>query len=157
MKWNKKIEDKIINSKNFKKAANILLYASMQSEVSAYQILKYLWHPNSKKKSILPRVVGQNLALYIVRKMTDLEMSPLGILEPKKNCQKISPEEIELAIVPGVAFTKDGQRLGMGGGFYDRLLPKIKADKIGLAFHCQITNSLPSEEHDVGVETIITN
>jgi 5-formyltetrahydrofolate cyclo-ligase len=70
----------------------------------------------------------------------------------------VPPEEIDLILVPGLAFTRDGQRLGRGGGFYDRYLASLppRAMKLGICFQCQMLESLPSEEHDQRVHAIVT-
>ena len=67
------------------------------------------------------------------------------------------PQKIDCAVVPGVAFSMDGTRLGMGGGYYDVFLPKApKTVKIALAFQCQIVEHIPSLPHDCGVDWIVT-
>lgn len=68
------------------------------------------------------------------------------------------PATIDVAIVPGVGFTADGDRLGQGGGWYDRFLPRLRPESvtIGIAFEVQIVPSLPLEPHDVGVDCVVT-
>jgi 5-formyltetrahydrofolate cyclo-ligase len=80
-----------------------------------------------------------------------------GIEEPTSTLE-ILPEAIDLIIVPARAFTRQGIRLGRGGGFYDKYmsLPTFRAYKIGIAFECQIFDSLPHDPHDIAVEEVIT-
>jgi len=153
---NVQIEKNLIELLEFKKAKTILFYASFASEVSTYSLLRRFWHLHNKQRLILPRVMNDNLILQQVENFENLKMSNWGILEPLPNCLKILPKEIDLAIVPGVAFDKKGNRLGRGKGFYDRLLPEISASKIGLAFSCQIVKSLPTQAHDVKVDKVVT-
>ena len=80
-------------------------------------------------------------------------------MEPKKKFfRPVSPEDIDLVIVPGIAFDRSGERIGYGMGFYDRFLKKIRKDtsSIGLAYEFQIVDDIPSEETDVKVNKIIT-
>jgi 5-formyltetrahydrofolate cyclo-ligase len=81
-----------------------------------------------------------------------------NILEPRQECvNEVSPESIDLMIVPGVAFDCQGNRIGHGMGYYDRLLQKkMRAHYFGLAFELQIVESIPSEKHDIKVEKIVT-
>jgi 5-formyltetrahydrofolate cyclo-ligase len=79
-----------------------------------------------------------------------------GILEP------VDPvfaeqDELDLIIVPGIAFDRAGRRVGRGGGFYDRLLPLYKAPRIGLCFDFQIVETVPAEEHDISMDLVITD
>jgi 5-formyltetrahydrofolate cyclo-ligase len=80
------------------------------------------------------------------------------ILEPRQECvNEVSPESIDLIIIPGVAFDGQGNRIGHGMGYYDRLLQKkIRTHCLGLAFEFQIVESIPTEIHDVKIKKIIT-
>lgn len=80
-----------------------------------------------------------------------------GILEPRSG-ELCSPEEIELFFIPGLAFDRQGNRLGRGGGFYDRYLSTVRPDaaKIGLAFQLQIAEALPVAPHDIKVDAVLT-
>jgi 5-formyltetrahydrofolate cyclo-ligase len=88
----------------------------------------------------------------------ELSQGSFGILEPKAEfIRPVSPEELEIVVVPGVAFDYEGTRIGYGGGFYDRFLKEVKdATIIGLAYECQILPKLPRKDHDVRVDKIIT-
>ena len=76
-----------------------------------------------------------------------------GILEPEP-VDEVSLGEVDLILVPGVTFDLTGHRIGHGHGYYDKLLEKAKAPKIGLAFECQIVEKIPHEEHDVELNKI---
>ena len=87
----------------------------------------------------------------------DLEVGEFNIKTVRADLQKIiEPNQIDCVIVPGVAFDKNCNRIGMGGGFYDRFLKLTHAKKIALAFDFQITENLPTENFDVAVDMIIT-
>lgn len=103
-----------------------------------------------------PRVCGPGrLSLHVTG---ELAAGYCGILEPSADSPVIEPREIDLVIVPGCAFDEACRRLGMGGGFYDRLLPLLRPDalRIGLSFDEQIVERVPAEPHDVAVDIVVT-
>ena len=79
-----------------------------------------------------------------------------GILEPKGEYPPISPEEINLWLIPGVGFDRKGNRLGYGGGNYDRMLEKAKGIKIGIGYEIQLVETLPTGSHDQRMDLIVT-
>jgi len=137
----------------------VLLFASHFPEEydTAEMVLRAL---DAGKEVVCPRVVGRarGLSLHQIRGRDDLVAGKWGIPEPRAACRQRSPEEIDWALVPGVAFGERGDRLGRGGGYYDRLLPQLRTDAQtwSLAFDCQVLESLPTEPHDVPVYGIAT-
>lgn len=104
---------------------------------------------------VLPRVEGEQLALYTTR---DLILSPWSILEPDPTLSSpVLPEQIGVALVPALAFDGDGHRLGYGLGFYDRLLPKLRhARSIGVGYQEQLFEGhLPTEAHDIPLHALL--
>lgn len=106
------------------------------------------------KHILLPVVKGDDLELCSYSTPDDLSTGAYGILEP------IGPpfreyDKIDLVIVPGVAFDSSGCRLGRGKGYYDRLLPKISAPKIGICFPFQLVDEIPTEELDIRMNEVI--
>ena len=86
----------------------------------------------------------------------DLRPGKMGIPEPAPHTRAVAPQEIDLLIVPGVAFTLAGDRLGYGGGYYDRFLPRCRRARIlALAFAEQLEASLPTDSHDLRIPEII--
>lgn len=135
----------------FQMAEKILLYHSLPDELDTRRFLKK-W--KDLKKFFLPRVNGVNLELLPYDE-TKLEIGSFYIEEPTGN--DVHPvEEIEVIIVPGVAFDRKGRRLGRGKGFYDRLLQTAGATKIGIGYEFQLMDELPAEPHDVPMDIIIT-
>jgi 5-formyltetrahydrofolate cyclo-ligase len=100
---------------------------------------------------------GYGLLAIEIKSLDELSPGTFGILEPAGE-KGISPEEIDLVVVPGVAFDKRGNRMGYGAGYYDSFLPKLRPEvkKVAVAFEIQVTDSLPAEEHDVKMDLIIT-
>jgi 5,10-methenyltetrahydrofolate synthetase len=151
----KKLSDVILgkleNLQVFKEASNILLYYSLDDEVQTEGFIKK-WH--NDKHIYLPVVKGD---ILVVKRYdeSNIRKGAFSISEPSVE-EEVSPEIINLVIVPGVAFDKQCNRLGRGKGFYDKLLLYIAAPKIGIAYDLQITESIPTENTDVPLDGIIT-
>jgi 5-formyltetrahydrofolate cyclo-ligase len=154
----RKIEEKIFSLPEIEIQKNIMLYASNKEEVQTGGLIKQLLE--KKKNLALPRVVRKTKELKIFCP-GDIEPAYKGILEPKKKLDEAKPENIDIAIVPGVAFDIYGNRLGYGQGFYDRFLKKLLDIKnmkyiIALAFEIQIFNKLSVTGKDIPVNKLIT-
>jgi len=94
-----------------------------------------------------------------LKNLNELEPGAFNILEPKKEFfRPVSPDDIDLVIIPGVAFDKDGDRIGYGMGFYDRFLRSMKKNipVVALAYEFQIVDDIPVDDTDVTVHKIIT-
>ena len=103
-------------------------------------------------KVVAPRWNGETYELAVLKGLDEahLRQGPMGILEPTE-AEIVSPREVEVWLVPGLAFTRSGKRLGYGGGWYDRLLADAPKDavKIGIAHAFQVVDDLPGEPHDI--------
>ena len=93
-----------------------------------------------------------------VRTMEDLHRGQMNVWEPQPHCSLIDVTALDIILVPGLAFTRDGKRLGRGGGYYDRLLaqPDCRAERIAVAFDVQIVDHINVEFHDQHIHQIIT-
>ena len=140
----------------FAKAKVVLLYWSMPDEVQTHSFVNR-WYRD--KVLLLPCVDGDDLRL---RRYTDPECmvagEQFGIGEPSADTPEWTDlDAVEVIIVPGVAFDRDGNRMGRGRGFYDRLLKSTpNAVKIGVAYSFQLIDNVPVEPHDVKMNLIIT-
>jgi 5-formyltetrahydrofolate cyclo-ligase len=139
------------------RARIVLLFAPLPDEVNLWPLLEYALAGG--KTVALPRLaVDKNC--YAAAQVTDLQRDlvagAFGIREPAAACAEIPLAKIDLALVPGVGFDPRGHRLGRGKGFYDRLLAEVGGRKCGLALDEQITAALPTEEHDVGMDVVLT-
>ena len=156
------IKNKLFQLEEFKKAKTILFYASFDGEVETFEMMK---QAQKLGKTIgLPRILGKEgrISPLAVASLEDgLENGPYGIQQPKTDKAKaIARDHLDMVIVPGVAFDKKNNRLGRGGGYYDRFLEDLPAHvpTIGLAFDFQIVDSLSfQEEHDISVSRVLTN
>jgi 5-formyltetrahydrofolate cyclo-ligase len=116
----------------------------------------------SGKQLVLPMVLGnrQGMALYVIEELErDVAPGYCGILEPQpRRTRAVAPETLELALIPGVAFDLRGGRLGLGAGFYDRLLSQLPRGipMVGLAFDFQVIPRLPLQPHDIPLDAIVT-
>lgn len=138
-------------------AGVIMAFAAMPDEPQTDLIMQDVLRQD--KKLCIPRV-GEtygNMEAVEVSQPAGLVEGKFGILTPPPQNAVVDPSGIQLIIVPGVAFTLTGQRLGMGAGFYDRFLERAKqAVLIGLALDCQITAHIPCEDHDYLVDHLAT-
>ena len=135
----------------FLMADRILMYHSLPDELFTHAFLGK-W--GKRKRFYLPRVNGVNLEILPYDE-SRLELGSFHIEEPTGS-DTVDPQDIELVVVPAVAYDRNGNRLGRGKGFYDRLLRNTKATKIGVGYEFQLVDEVPSEPHDVAVDIIIT-
>ncbi|NMP01730.1 5-formyltetrahydrofolate cyclo-ligase [Pseudoalteromonas arctica] len=150
--------EKTTNSKH------IAIYLSNDGELDTSLLIKELWSLNhTVYLPIIHPFNGANLLFQRYEKNSPMRANRYGILEPKLNCSQICPLPVlDYLLMPLVAFDKQGNRLGMGGGFYDRTLARLheqnwqKPQLIGLAHECQKVEALPIESWDVPLKTIIT-
>src|SRR4030042_5040194 len=154
----RKAAEKFFLTKDYLEAINILLYFPFRSEIDTTIIIKKALQ--DRKKIILPRVWHKNLDLYFIENYEhQLKKGSYGILEPvPKLCKPAKISDIDLAVVPGVCFDKNFNRLGYGGGFYDKLLPLLNNNvkKIALCFEMQMLPEIPTSNYDIKVDEIIT-
>ena len=134
----------------FAAARRILLYHSLPDEVATHIWIQKWQHT---KTLYLPVVEGDTLRVCPCE--GDLHTGAYGIKEPGgESLADLSV--IDLVIVPGVAFDADGNRLGRGKGYYDRLLPQIAAPRVGVAYDCQIVEHIPADPHDIPMTLVVT-
>lgn len=140
------------NHASFLMAEKILMYHSLSDELSTRDFIDK-WC--ARKSFFLPRVNGVNLDILPYDR-SRLALGAFHIEEPTgDDVHDIS--EIELIIVPAVAYDRHGNRVGRGKGYYDRMLGETKATKIGIAYDFQIVDEIDADVHDVAVDIIITD
>lgn len=108
-----------------------------------------------RKTVALPRVVGEELSLHLVEAGDELHRGAFGIREPAEN-SPASGNSFDLILVPGLAFDRQGGRLGRGRGFYDRFLATATGRRVGVCQDFQIVDSVPCEAHDLTMDFVIT-
>lgn len=146
------IYNKVISLEQYKTSDSIFIYLDYNYEVDTRNIIENAIKHN--KKVYLPRIENKEMITVPIYDLNNLVKSNFNILEPIGNEEKI--KDNTLIIMPGVAFSEKGERIGYGGGFYDRFLNNKNNIRIALAYECQIYKDLPTEEHDIKVPIIIT-
>ena len=139
---------------NLKSPIAVYLASSQEIDLSPF-ICKML---GMGVKVVAPRWNGKTYELAVLKGLDEahLRKGPMGILEPAE-AEIVSPKVVGTWFVPGLAFTRDGKRLGYGGGWYDRLLAEAPKDamKLGIAHAFQVMDDLPSEPHDIRLTGVI--
>lgn len=158
----KEILKKLFAIPEFQCSQTVMFYASFDGEVDTFGMIKQAQQLN--KTIILPLTIQDQKKLIpsVVNDFQeDLIPGPYGVKEPKKD--KVKPvdlNELDLVIVPGIAFDKNNNRLGRGAGYYDRFLKELPSNipTYGLAFDFQIVETLPEKQaHDIPVTRVLTN
>ena len=135
-------------------ARTVALYSALGPEADASCALPLLLE--RAITVVFPRVVGESLEFAPASSLDELHSGYKGVLEPKGN--PIDSNELDVIVVPGVAFDRAGGRLGQGGGHYDRTLTRLgsKTFRVGFCFSCQIVDRVPREGHDELLFAIVT-
>lgn len=158
-KMDYEIYNKLINSELYLKAKNIFIYISFDKEIETKRIINKAL--NDEKNVYIPKIYRHDKSMKAIRlkSFEDLKENSMGILEPIDDSDYINKEEIDLIIVPGVVFDLNGNRIGYGGGYYDRYLEDISEinNKVVLAYDLQVVDFIESESHDINIDYIITN
>jgi len=154
------IKNKLFIEEEFKKAKVVMFYVSLKDEVDTYFMIDEAL--KAGKRVCVPVILKEEKKLIageIKNRLEDLESQHFGIYQPKRDRVKEVPlEDIDLVVVPGIAFDKKNIRLGRGHGYYDRFLSGLPntTKAIGLAFDFQVLEDLPRDPHDVPVWKIVT-
>lgn len=135
----------------FEKAETILLYWSLENEVETRPFIEK-W--SNRKKILLPVVIGDILVLRVYEGVALMREGAYGILEPQGR-EWEDYGNIDLCIIPGVGFDKEGHRMGHGKGYYDRLLNRLHATTYGICFSTQLVDKIPTDPWDIGVDKVI--
>ncbi len=142
----------------YKNAETIFIFVSFGSEVDTKRIIEKALEDG--KIICVPKIKSKKIGMEIfkINSLDDLKEGYFGILEPVDESEKMSGEDLDLIIVPGVGFDRNGYRLGYGGGFYDRFFQDLtkKIPKIALGYDIQVVDELIVEEHDEKIDGLIT-
>jgi 5-formyltetrahydrofolate cyclo-ligase len=152
-----KLRAKLKEQSFFQSTATVLFFAPLPTEVNLWPLLEEGFAAG--KIIALPRFdpAGQNYVACRIRNLqSEIVSGPFSIREPHQHCVEIPPREIDLILIPGIAFDLRGNRLGRGKGFYDRLLAETRGVKCGIVFDEQIAIEIPVEPHDVKMDFILT-
>jgi 5-formyltetrahydrofolate cyclo-ligase len=151
------IANKLFEDEMWKEATTIGLTVSNHPEVDTYQIIRKAWEQG--KRVVVPKChpKEKQMSFHTLTRFTQLESVYFGLFEPIEALTfRVEHDEIDLIIVPGLAFSGNGFRLGFGGGYYDRFLTDFKGNTVSLAFPVQLREDIPVEKHDIPVNKIIS-
>ena len=154
VQYDHRVFEGLMSLEEFIQAKQVYGYMALSWETSTMEILEYLFR--NEIPVALPKVLGDDMDYFRVCSVEDLQEGSFHILEPSDACGKVCwPEACML--VPGLAFSMDGKRLGKGGGYYDKFLDREPNHlKIALAYDFQLLERIPAEEHDQTVNYIVT-
>ena len=151
------IEQFLFQSPEWQNSRTIEITISKPPELNTWNIIKRGWEEG--KKIVVPKCLPEKrqLIFYELHDFHQLEQSYFNLYEPDpKKSTSVHNSSIELMIVPGLAYTIQGYRLGFGGGYYDRLLSDFSGRTVSLAFEEQLIDTMPIEPFDMKVMTILT-
>lgn len=156
---NRMIRERLLSLDEFRDAGIIFFFASFRTEVDTSEMIKSSLL--SGKRVILPKVDKDRheLLLYEIRDFGELAPGYMGIPEPPFQERRMSINDADIVIIPGAGFDASGNRIGYGGGYYDRLLSGLQKQSpvIAPAYEEQVVDSITSEPHDIRVQMIVTD
>ncbi len=145
----------------YARANTVMFYVDVRDEVRTRHALPAALQ--SDKRIVIPYCVDGELELFHLESMDELDVGMYKILEPKPQLREIPdkrlrPEDLDLIMVPGVAFDRQGGRTGHGKGYYDKLLQHARRDTplVALAFECQLFPEIPMAQHDIYMDKVVT-
>jgi 5-formyltetrahydrofolate cyclo-ligase len=152
------ITNRLTELDDIRRASTIMVFVNFGSEVETDGLISRGWELG--KRIIAPLCFPETREMdpCIIKDFSDLEIGNYGIREPKADCAPVVPhEEIDVVLIPAVAFDRQRQRIGYGGGYYDRFLPKApRATRIGVVFSCQIIAEVSVGPYDIPAQMIVT-
>ena len=137
----------------FHEAGEFFTYLSHRGEVATDALIQKFF---TMKKVVVPKMREEKIELFELPHPEKFVKGKFGIREPKISLPKSQWSEISVAIIPGIAFDLKGNRIGFGGGHFDRLLKKLRCTTIALAYEFQIVDKVPTHKYDVPVDYIVT-
>lgn len=157
----KRITDRVMAMPEYQAARCVMWYVDVRDEARTRHAL-----PDavaSDKKIVIPYCVDGELELFLLESMDELETGMYKILEPRMDLRdvaskKVDVKDLDLVLVPGVAFDDRGGRTGHGKGYYDKLLENARAETplVSLAFECQMFDEIPMQDHDIYMDKVVT-
>jgi len=145
----------------YEKAGTVMFYVDVRDEVRTRHALPEALA--SGKRIVVPYCLNGELELFWLENMDELELGMYRILEPRVElrdvaAKRLTPTDLDLVMVPGVAFDRNGGRTGHGKGYYDKLLQHARKDAplVALSFECQLFDEIPAESHDIFMDKVVT-
>lgn len=154
-KLSKEIQNNVLHWEKFINASTVMLYSNIRNEVITKEIIEGCFAMN--KRVVLPKTIKENRDILpcLVKESDKLNQGAYGIFEPDGS-NVIDKNEIDLVIVPGVAFDMNGDRIGHGAGYYDRFLNGYNGIKAGICYGFQIVENAFPDKFDIKMDYLIT-
>jgi 5-formyltetrahydrofolate cyclo-ligase len=145
----------------YRQSRTVMLYIGIRGEVHTRWFVPTVW--KRQKRLVTPYCAGGEIVLFRLESFEELASAAMGLWEPKPEWRRradraVDPAELDLILAPGLAFDRQGGRLGYGKGYYDRLLPRTRPDatKLGTCFECQLFAEVPRLPHDIVMDGVVT-
>jgi 5-formyltetrahydrofolate cyclo-ligase len=149
------IYERVVTLPEFIAARRILFYYSIGREPDTHALIEFAL--SLGKIAALPvSLPGGIMTARVVSDISELRVRSLKIPAPEDDSEELPPDEIDLIVVPAVAFDRNGYRCGRGGGYYDRYLPLSSAFTVGLCRAALLSDGVPRQAHDVSVKCVVT-
>lgn len=150
------IYDGVIAWSVFQEAQSIACYVSVGKEVETHRLIEDALKAGKQVGVPVTKAKGM-MDFQQILSLDELKPARFGLLEPELDMDLVmASEDVDLVLVPGLAFDRKGNRLGFGGGYYDRYLARCKAVKVGLAYPFQVVDVVPVSDYDVPMDWLVT-
>ena len=148
-------EEFFINCEFFKNAASVMLYIPLKNETDTEIIINKCFEEDKRVSLPVTSPVNFEITPHIAHKNTVFNKGTFNVFEPQ-NTEISEISQVDVVLVPGIAFDKNGARIGFGKGCYDKLLKNYKGIKVGFCYDFQVLSELPVDENDVTMDYIVT-
>lgn len=152
-----RVGEKLRRLEAYRKAENVLVYASIGSELSTEDIIQMAF--TDGKKVFCPKVEEKQMNFYRITSVKELYPGCMGIPEPEGNKEVYAASKNSIVVAPGSAFDRSGHRIGYGGGYYDRWLAQFSDGErpycAGVCFSCQLTEEIQPLPHDMAMDIVL--
>lgn len=150
------IARKVLSSAFFQQAEKVLCYVSLPDEVATEPMMKAAWEQG--KRVAVPYSDGDCMEFFLINSLDGLHTGAFGVREPDPHSgERLTDFSHSICLVPGLAFTPDGYRIGYGKGYYDKFLKNYPFLSVGLCYNSLILEDLPTEDYDIPVDIVITD
>jgi 5-formyltetrahydrofolate cyclo-ligase len=157
----REIFDRLVALPEYVKASTVMLYLDVRSEVRTCWFVPAAWEAG--KRVVVPYCEDGEIELFHLHRFEELAPGMMDVLEPRPELRgdpqkAVLAAQLDLIVVPGLAFDRQGGRLGYGKGYYDKLLHQIRPDatKAGVCFECQVFPEIPLLPHDIRMDLVVT-
>jgi len=146
------VKEKLFSLEEYKKAKTVMFFVSFRKEAYTQDMIK---EALKDKIVVVPKVKKFELIPCRIKDFLELATGYSGVLEPVR-IDEVDLNDIDIVLVPGIAFDKRGYRIGYGKGYYDNFLKNVRALKIGLCMDFQIVDNIPEKEWDVKMDVVVS-